>query len=265
MLSDAAEGVGQTVDGTLRQYGVFHESTIVHMPSNLSFVEAATLTCSGLTAWNALFGLESKAPRKGDVVVVQGTGGVSIAALQVCLLAAAAILMRTHSRLQRTVRRRGRCHRHSHNKLRCQGETTERTGCPPHTQLPHHPRVGAKTKELTPDGKGAHLIVDVGGASTVAQSLIAVRPDGVVACAGVLGDAPDGKIPTVLDGLWAGCIVRAVIIGTRKMFREMNAFVEAKGVRPVVDERVFGFEEVPEAYRYMSEAKHFSKIGIELW
>lgn len=83
MLVNAAEGVGQAVDGTLQQYGILHESSIVHMPSNLSFVEAATLTCSGLTAWNALFGLEGKGPKKGDVVVVQGTGGVSIAALQV--------------------------------------------------------------------------------------------------------------------------------------------------------------------------------------
>lgn len=125
------------------------------------------------------------------------------------------------------------------------------------------PDWGSHVKELTPDKKGAHIIVDVGGLSTIAQSLIAVRPDGVVACAGVLGNAPDGKIPTVLDGLWAGCIVRAVILGTRKMFREMNAFVEAKGIRPVVDE-VFQFEKVPEAYRYMTDAKHFSKVGIEL-
>ena len=83
LISDASNGVGQAVDGTLTQYGVFHRSSIVHMPSNLSFVEASTLTCSGLTAWNALFGLESKAPKKGDIVLVQGTGGVSIAALQV--------------------------------------------------------------------------------------------------------------------------------------------------------------------------------------
>lgn len=83
LISDASNGVGHAVDGTLRQYGVFHKSSIVHMPSSLSFVEASTLTCSGLTAWNALFGLESKAPKRGDFVLVQGTGGVSIAALQV--------------------------------------------------------------------------------------------------------------------------------------------------------------------------------------
>lgn len=84
-FEDIGAGLGQTVDGTLRKFGIFHETSLVKMPSNLSFLEAATLSCSGLTAWNALFGLESKSPRAGDTVVVQGTGGVSIAALQVWL------------------------------------------------------------------------------------------------------------------------------------------------------------------------------------
>lgn len=85
-FEDIGAGLGQTVDGTLRQFGIFHETSLVKMPCNLDFLEAATLPCSGLTAWNALFGLESKSPTPGDTVVVQGTGGVSIAALQVWLL-----------------------------------------------------------------------------------------------------------------------------------------------------------------------------------
>ena len=85
---DIVAGLGQTADGTLREYGIFHETSLVHMPSNLSFLAAATLTCSGLTAWNALFGLDSKAPGKGDTVLVQGSGGVSVAALQVCFVRA---------------------------------------------------------------------------------------------------------------------------------------------------------------------------------
>lgn len=83
LFKDICAGLGQAVDGTLRQFGVFHEASLVKMTPNVSFLEAATLSCSGLTAWNALFGLESKAPRPGDTVLVQGTGGVSIAALQV--------------------------------------------------------------------------------------------------------------------------------------------------------------------------------------
>lgn len=81
---DMTAGLGQQRDGTLRQKGVFPETALVHMPKNLSFEEAATLTCSGLTAWNALFGNPSNQVQPGDYVLVQGTGGVSIAALQVC-------------------------------------------------------------------------------------------------------------------------------------------------------------------------------------
>lgn len=82
-FKEIGAGLGQTVDGTLRRHGVFPESSLVPMPKNLDCLEAATLTCSGLTAWNTLFGLESRSPKAGDSVLVQGTGGVSIAALQV--------------------------------------------------------------------------------------------------------------------------------------------------------------------------------------
>ena len=82
-FSNINTGLGQHLDGTLRNHGIFHESALVPMP-DLSFLEACTLTCSGLTAWNALFGLSDHAPGKGSTVLVQGTGGVSIAALQVC-------------------------------------------------------------------------------------------------------------------------------------------------------------------------------------
>ena len=71
-FEDIGAGLGQTVDGTLRQFGIFHETSLMRMPSNLNFLEAATLPCSGLTAWNALFGLQSKSPRAGDTVLIQG-------------------------------------------------------------------------------------------------------------------------------------------------------------------------------------------------
>lgn len=84
IFSDINSGLGQHLDGTLRSHGTFHETSLVPMPSNLDFLEASTLTCSGLTAWNALFGLTGQVPKEGSTVLVQGTGGVSIAALQVC-------------------------------------------------------------------------------------------------------------------------------------------------------------------------------------
>jgi NADPH:quinone reductase-like Zn-dependent oxidoreductase len=85
-------GLGQKANGTLTETGVFHQTALVKMPPNLSFEQAATLTCSALTAWNALFGLRGREVKAGDCVLVQGTGGVSIAALQVCWLTAANIV-----------------------------------------------------------------------------------------------------------------------------------------------------------------------------
>jgi NADPH:quinone reductase-like Zn-dependent oxidoreductase len=83
-MADICHGLGQELDGTLQSHGVFHETALVHMPEGLDYLEASTLTCSGLTAWNALFGVEGYRPKDKDYVLVQGTGGVSIAALQVC-------------------------------------------------------------------------------------------------------------------------------------------------------------------------------------
>lgn len=88
-------GFGGQIDGTLRQIGAIHEQSLVHMPKNLSFVEAATLTCAGLTAWNALLGLQSKHVRPGDWVLTQGTGGVSIFALQFAKAAGARVIATT--------------------------------------------------------------------------------------------------------------------------------------------------------------------------
>ena len=82
-FADISSGLGHQLDGTLRTFGVFHDTSLVKMPRNLRFNEAATLTCSALTAWNGLFGIDGREPKKGIMVLVQGTGGVSIAALQV--------------------------------------------------------------------------------------------------------------------------------------------------------------------------------------
>lgn len=84
-MEDICAGLGQTLHGTLCRRGVFHYTCLVPMPGNLRFEEAATLTCSGLTAWNALMGVPGREVREGDWVLVQGTGGVSVAALQVSL------------------------------------------------------------------------------------------------------------------------------------------------------------------------------------
>lgn len=123
---------------------------------------------------------------------------------------------------------------------------------------------GETAKQLTPDKKGVHVIVDVGGLATIGQSLKSVRPEGLISVAGLLGDSSDGaQTATLLGCLVNACVARGVVLGTREQFGEMNRVVEEKGVRPVVDERVFGFGEVKEAYEYMMGQGHFSKVCIQ--
>jgi len=124
------------------------------------------------------------------------------------------------------------------------------------------PDWGESVKTLTADGKGAHIVVDVGGASTLQQSLKAIRVDGLIAATGILGDAPDGKIPTVLDCIFACCSARGLCLGSRKQFNDMNRFIEMHDIKPILDQKVFDMASTKEAYIFLFEQKHFSKIGI---
>jgi NADPH:quinone reductase-like Zn-dependent oxidoreductase len=110
-----------------------------------------------------------------------------------------------------------------------------------------------------------HIVVDVGGLSTLTQSLKAVRVDGLIALAGMLGSAPgDTPVLTLMDCLSNSCTVRGFLLGTRDQYREMNRFIAEKGIVPVVDEHVFDFTETKEAYEFLLQQRHFSKVCIRL-
>ncbi|KAJ0419208.1 hypothetical protein BJY00DRAFT_324539 [Aspergillus carlsbadensis] len=106
-------------------------------------------------------------------------------------------------------------------------------------------------KSLTPDSRGVDIIVDVGGPSTVGQSLKAVRPDG-------------SNVPSIMDALSHLCVARGFLLGMRVQFREIGQAIDEKGIRLVVDEKAFTFKEVKDAYEYMEGQRHFSKIAIDV-
>ncbi|KAL4939317.1 hypothetical protein BDV06DRAFT_231108 [Aspergillus oleicola] len=231
-------GLGQGVHGTLRKYAVFHESCLVKMP-NLGYRETATLTCSGLTAWNALFG-----DLTGQTVLVQGSGGVSVAALQFALAAKATVIATTSSPSKAS-------------KLRSLGA--------------HHvinykdePNWGSTAKSFTPNSRGVDIIIDVGGSSTIAESLKAARTDGMIALTGLLGGAAQPSDPSIMAGLMSLVRTRGVLLGTRRQFSEMNCFIEEKGIKPVYDDKVFNFQEAKEAFEFLESQKHFSKVVIDV-
>jgi NADPH:quinone reductase-like Zn-dependent oxidoreductase len=115
---------------------------------------------------------------------------------------------------------------------------------------------------LTVDGKGVHIVVDVGGASTLSESLKAIRVDGLIAATGILGAAAD--VPTLLDCLYSSCTVRGFFLGSKKQFVEMNEFIERHNIKPVLDQKTFDMASVKDAYTYMEEQKHFSKVCIRI-
>jgi len=237
-----ASGLGGVVDGTLRQYGSFNENGLVAMPPSLNWLESATLSCAALTAWNALYGLKPLAP--GDVVLTQGTGGVSIFGVQFAKAAGAIVIATTSSAKK--------------------AETLKKLGADHVINYKDEPNWGEKAKSLSPNGEGVDHIIEVGGPATMAQSLKAIRIDGVISIIGFVGGAPSKDQPTYLDALMNICTVRGILVGSRVQFEEMNRAIEANKIKPVVDEKVFTLDEVKEAYQYMWDQKHFGKLTIKI-
>lgn len=121
------------------------------------------------------------------------------------------------------------------------------------------PEWSAPAKELT--GKGVNHVVEVGGPGTLAQSLKAVRPDGVIDVIGLL-DTADASTPSAHAALPYSCILRGIKIGSRLQFEDMVAAIEANGLQPVIDDKVFKFAELADAYAYLKAQKHFGKVVI---
>jgi NADPH:quinone reductase-like Zn-dependent oxidoreductase len=125
------------------------------------------------------------------------------------------------------------------------------------------PNWGEVAKSLTTNKEGVHHILEVGGPTTMKQSLNAIKIDGVISIIGFLGGVSKDQ-PTFLDCLNHVCTVRGILVGSRLQFEDMNAAIEANDIHPVVDEKVFSLDEVKDAYQYMWDQKHFGKLCIKI-
>ncbi|KAH9227352.1 hypothetical protein K456DRAFT_1848710 [Colletotrichum gloeosporioides 23] len=206
---DMIQGLGQQRDGTKCEIGVFGDTALVRMPKSLSFEEAATLTCSGLTAWNALPGHPGKVVHVGDHVLVQGTGGGSIAALQLAV-AAGATVVATTSNQEKSSRLKDLGASHIINY-----RTTKNWG--------------QAAQDLTPESRGMDHVIDIGGYATLSQSIFATRPGGVLSVIGASGGF-EGERPDILEVLFRGTSLRGIVVGNRQMFRNMIEFIETKNL-----------------------------------
>lgn len=241
--SSIATGLGGAIDGTLRDYAVFSASGLVSMPSNLSFLEASTLSCAALTAWNALYGLESRTLKPGQWVLTQGTGGVSVFALQFAKAAGARVIATTSSKEKE--------------------ELLKKLGADHVINYKETPNWGETAASISASTGGVQHVVEVGGPSTLAQSLKAIAIDGVITIIGFIGGGAE-KQPTFLDCLNNLCTVRGVLVGSRSQMEDMVLAIEGNDIKPVVDEKVFEFEELKEAYEYMWAQKHFGKLVVKV-
>ncbi len=231
----AGSALGGEVDGLLAEYAVLDEQGIVHPPEHLSDEEAATLPCAGVTAWNAL--VEQKQVKAGESVLLLGTGGVSLFALQFAKMHGARIIITSSS-----------------------DEKLERA-----RQLGAHETINYKTtpdwekKVLELTGRqGVDHIVEVGGAGTLKKSARAVRLGGHIALIGVLAGGSDfNPMPVLMKGV----ILGGIYVGSRAMFESMNRAIALHQAQPVVD-KTFGFDEVPAALKHMESGAHFGKITI---
>ncbi len=230
--------LGGDINGMLAQQVVLREDGVLPFPSRLSFEQAATLPCAGLTAWNALTDAARLAP--GDTVLIQGTGGVSIFALQFAKALGAQVLGTSSSdeKLKRAT------------KLGLDAGLNYRA----------NPE-WAKWAQHQTAGRGVDLVVEVGGAGTFQQSLAAAGVGGTIAQIGILGGREkDLQITPILQKLLK---VHGVFVGSRAQFAAMNRAIESLGIQPVVD-RVFSYGEAREAFTTMQDGSHFGKIVISV-
>jgi NADPH:quinone reductase-like Zn-dependent oxidoreductase len=223
-------------DGVLREYGAFDEQALVRVPDHLSFAEAACLPCAAVTAWNAL--VCSGRLKAGETVLVLGTGGVSVFALQLARMHGARVIATSSS----------------DEKL----ERVRELGADATINYRQTPEWDREVRRLT-GGEGVDHVVEVGGAGTLARSLNSTRVNGHVALIGVLTGAGDFDPRLVL---MRSIRLQGVFVGSRRMFAEMNAAISANQMRPVID-RTFRFEEAREALSYMEAGAHLGKIVIE--
>jgi NADPH:quinone reductase-like Zn-dependent oxidoreductase len=232
----ARSSLGSDRDGVLSELVIFEASGLVPIPGDLSFAEAATLPCAALTAWNALTG---GGCGPGKTILAQGTGGVSIFALQIGKALGARVLI-TSGNEEKLVRALA-------------------LGASAGVNYKTNPEWDKWAREQT-NGAGVDLVVEVGGAGTLERSAKAVRHGGHIALIGVLAGGTAFN-PILL--LMKAITLQGIFVGSRRMFEDMNRLIVRERIRPVID-RVFPFAEAPAAFRHLESGAHFGKVVVEM-
>jgi NADPH:quinone reductase-like Zn-dependent oxidoreductase len=227
---------GDSEDGWLQQYRAFPVDSLIPVPEHLSLVEAGTLTCAATTAWTALVGA-----RSGDVVVTQGTGGVSLFALQLAKARGATVILTSSSDAKLEIGR----------ALGADHLINYRT----------HPDWEHEVRDITA-GEGADLVLDLGGEQTLPRSVSATRADGSVAIIGVLSGFGSAALP-VGDAMVRQIHLFGVSVGSVQAHRDLARTIGAVGLKPHIS-HTFDWTELAEARRVQNANEHLGKIAITI-
>ena len=228
---------GETIDGYMTELSCVPEYGITRMPSGYSYVEAAVLPCAGLTAWNGL--MNTGHLRAGQKVLIQGTGGMSLLGFQFAQAAGAQIYATTSSSEK--------------------ADRLKKMGAIEVINYKEDERWGKTIFRMTEGG--VDITLDVGGGSTMKNSVEAVKMGGKVISIGILGDGRKGEI-TFPKLFFKFINLHGIAVGNRIMQEEMTEAIEANVIRPIID-KSFEFDQLAEAFRYQETGKHFGKIVLE--
>ncbi|WP_373085205.1 NAD(P)-dependent alcohol dehydrogenase, partial [Sneathiella sp.] len=227
---------GGTAEGLLCEYALMTERSALPIPQNLSFEEAATLPCAGLTAWNCL--IEAGGARPGNTALLLGTGGVSVFAQQMAKAFGIRTILTSSS----------------DEKLARAADL----GANELINYRKNPEWEQEVLRLT-GGNGVDLVVEVGGAGTLEKSIAAVKVGGRISLVGVLTGGQINPTPIMQKSVR----LQGIYVGPRDMFVRMNAALEQNDIHPVIDS-VIDFKDARDAYRHMEGATHFGKIVISI-
>ncbi|MBX3723062.1 MAG: NAD(P)-dependent alcohol dehydrogenase [Turneriella sp.] len=230
--------LGGPLDGTAREIMHVPEWAAVEIPAHLSYAEAATMPCAALTAWSALVTLNHVQP--GEYVVVLGTGGVSIFALQFAKMMGCKVIVTSGS----------------DDKLK----QAEALGADYLINYKEKTEWAKEVRKIT-GMVGADHIIEVGGAGTLEQSIRAIRMDGVISLIGIL--AGSSKELNLLPILMQNVRMQGVLVGGREGFEAMCAAVAAHKLKPAIDQ-TFAFADLQKAIRYLADGKHFGKVVVNV-
>ena len=235
-LKDAEVGsaLGGSINGTLAEYAVFNADATLRVPEHLSYLEAATLPCAAVTAWNALQSANLKA---GDTVLLLGTGGVSIFGLQLAKAQGANVIITSSS----------------DEKL----EKAKSLGADHLINYRQTPEWSEKVMEIT-DGHGVDNVLEVGGEATLSHSIASTRIGGTISLIGIVTGL-EMELSNLL--FLRNQTMRGILVGSTEMFQAMNKAIIQNKIRPVISS-TFGFDEAKDALGHLAGASHVGKVVI---